>query len=168
MYPRIIKDSRGYFMEKYNAAELEKCLGQRVHFVQDNLSSSAKNVLRGLHFQQGEHAQAKLVQVLRGAVLDVVVDLRPESPTYGRHYSTELSERDHKMVFIPKGMAHGFLSLEEGTLFSYKCDAYYHPGSEGGIIYNDPELSIDWGKSEDKLILSDKDRELPLFKDIRG
>jgi dTDP-4-dehydrorhamnose 3,5-epimerase len=155
-------------MEKFNAAELEKRLGQRVHFVQDNLSSSAKNVLRGLHFQRGEYSQAKLVQVLRGAVLDVVVDLRPESPTFGRHFSMELSEKDHKMLFIPKGMAHGFLSLEDNTLFSYKCDAYYHPGSEGGIIYNDPDLSIDWGVSEDKLILSDKDRELPLFKDIRG
>ena len=145
---------------------LEDSLGYEVKFVQDNHSMSAKGVLRGLHFQVGKHAQAKLVRVTAGEVLDVVVDLRKDSPTFGKHYKTTLSGLNNKMLFIPKGMAHGFLCLQDNTVFTYKCDNYYHPESEGGIMYNDPDLNIDWEMPLDKIILSEKDLHLPAFKDL--
>ena len=145
---------------------LEDSLGYEVKFVQDNHSMSAKGVLRGLHFQVGKHAQAKLVRVTAGEVLDVVVDLRKDSPTFGKHYKAMLSGLNNKMLFIPKGMAHGFLCLQDNTVFTYKCDNYYHPESEGGIMYNDPDLNIDWEMPLDKIILSEKDLHLPAFKDL--
>lgn len=151
-------------MEVFNSKEFEDVLCHSIDFVQDNQSISHKNVLRGLHFQKGEHAQAKLVWVTRGHALDVAVDLRKESPSFGKHISLELSDKNRLMLFLPKGLAHGFLSLEDQTVFCYKCDAYYHPESEGGIVYNDPDLGIDWGIPDSKLILSQKDRVLPSFK----
>ncbi|MBT8320948.1 MAG: dTDP-4-dehydrorhamnose 3,5-epimerase [Eudoraea sp.] len=162
--PKIFRDSRGNFMETYNKRSFEKLLGEKLVFVQDNQSVSSKHVLRGLHFQKGKYAQAKLGRVVKGAALDVVVDLIKESPSFGEIFTTELSEFNNLQIFIPKGLAHGFLALEDHTVFSYKCDAYYNPSAEGGIIYNDPDLKIDWGIPESKLILSDKDRALPAFK----
>ena len=143
--PKIFVDGRGLFFESFNKRILEDALGIELYFVQDNLSISNKNVIRGLHFQEGNAAQAKLVQVISGRVLDVVVDLRKDSPSFGRYFSLELSSKKRNMLFIPKGMAHGFLSLEDQTVFSYKCDAYYSPKSERGICYDDPDLDIDWG-----------------------
>jgi dTDP-4-dehydrorhamnose 3,5-epimerase len=166
LYPEVFKDRRGSFIESFNKAALEHIVGHPVNFVQDNQSISHKHVLRGLHFQTGEHAQAKLVRVLRGRVLDVMVDLRKDSPSFGKHVTFELSEQDNAMLFIPKGLAHGFLSLENQTVFSYKCDAYYNPESEGGIIYNDPDLDIDWGLPDSEIILSEKDLNLPHLKDL--
>ena len=164
--PKIFEDKRGLFFESYNKSELENSLGYEIRFVQDNHSISAKGVLRGLHFQFGKHAQAKLVRVTAGEVLDVVVDLRKDSPTFGKHYKTRLSGENNKILFIPKGMAHGFLCLQNDTVFTYKCDNYYHPESEGGIMYNDPDLNIDWELPLDKIILSEKDLHLPAFKDL--
>lgn len=164
--PELYKDNRGSFMETFNQDVFEKALGQSISFVQDNLSISHKNVLRGLHFQRGRFAQAKLVRVIRGSVRDVVVDLRESSPTFGKHLTIELSEHNGQALFIPKGFAHGFLALENETVFQYKCDAYYHPEAEGGIIYNDPELQIDWGIEDAQPILSEKDLRLPRFKEI--
>ena len=166
LYPEAYKDHRGSFLESYNKAALEGVIGHPINFVQDNESVSHKHVLRGLHFQTGEHAQAKLVRVLRGRVRDVILDLRKDSPSFGQHASFELSGEDNAMLFIPKGMAHGFLSLTDQTVFSYKCDAYYNPESESGIIYNDPDLDIDWGVSPSELILSKKDLQLPRFKEL--
>ena len=166
IYPKIFKDNRGLFFESYNKAELDEILGYEIRFIQDNHSMSAKGVLRGLHFQQGEHAQAKLVRVVSGEVLDVVVDLREGSPTYGQHFKTTLSAEDNKMLFIPKGMAHGFLCLQDNTIFTYKCDNYYNPESESGIMYNDPELNIDWEFPSEQIKLSEKDLQLPAFKNL--
>lgn len=164
--PELHTDNRGAFLETFNQEVFERVLGHSISFVQDNLSISHKNVLRGLHFQQGEFAQAKLVRVVRGRVRDVVVDLRESSPTFGKHLTIELSEQNKQALFIPKGFAHGFLALEDQTVFQYKCDAYYHPQAEGGIIYNDPDLQIQWGIDEAQLVLSEKDRRLPRFKEI--
>lgn len=162
--PVVFGDARGSFMETYHRADMERAIGRKLDFVQDNQSVSNKYVLRGLHFQEGEAAQAKLVRVVKGRVLDVVVDLRRDQPTFGHHYSVELSAENRRMLFIPKGLAHGFLALEDQTVFCYKCDAYYHPGSERGLIYNDPDLAIDWGLPDSKLILSEKDLRQPTFK----
>ena len=164
--PSIYQDSRGYFSETFNKAKLEELIGIPLEFVQDNQSVSKKHVLRGLHFQKGQYAQAKLGRVVRGRALDVVVDLRNGSPTFGDTFSIELSEQNSLQIFIPKGLAHGFLSLEDQTVFSYKCDAYYHPESEVGIRFDDPDLHIDWGVGKADLILSDKDRDLPFFKEL--
>ena len=164
--PEVYRDHRGSFVESFNKTDLERLIGHPIHFVQDNQSSSHKHVLRGLHFQKGEHAQAKLVKVLRGRVLDVIVDVRKDSPTFGKYMSFELTDEDNTMIFIPKGLAHGFLALEDQTVFYYKCDAYYHPESEGGIIYNDPDLSINWGVPSSELILSEKDLQLPKLKEL--
>ena len=164
--PTFYSDKRGTFLETFNQRAIEKALGQRVSFVQDNQSVSHKNVLRGLHYQEGSFAQAKIVRVVRGRVWDVVVDLRENSATFGRHLGMELSEKNGLALFIPKGFAHGFLSLENETVFQYKCDAYYHPDSERGIIYNDPDLEIDWGVETGELILSEKDRNLPRLKEV--
>lgn len=159
--PKIINDERGYFMESFNENTFQKGVGQSVHFVQDNQSFSTKGVLRGLHYQTGVHAQAKLVRVLSGEVLDVVVDIRPESVTYGQYVSVVLSAENQKQFFIPRGFAHGFLVLSETATFFYKCDNFYNKESEGGLIYNDPIINIDWQFPIDQLLISEKDMLLP-------
>jgi dTDP-4-dehydrorhamnose 3,5-epimerase len=161
--PKIFKDERGYFMESFNEQTFEKGVGSKVHFVQDNQSYSSKGVLRGLHYQTGEHAQAKLVRVLEGEVLDVAVDIRPESPTYGQSFSILLSAENQKQLYIPRGFAHGFLVTRETAIFFYKCDNFYNKESEGGIIFNDSSLKIDWDFPEKDLIISEKDNILPTF-----
>ncbi|WP_298397549.1 dTDP-4-dehydrorhamnose 3,5-epimerase [Flavobacterium sp.] len=165
--PKIINDERGYFMESFNEQTFEKGVGQRVHFVQDNQSYSSKGVLRGLHYQTGEHAQAKLVRVLSGEVLDVAVDIRPESETYGQHISVLLSAENQKQFYIPRGFAHGFLVLSDKATFFYKCDNFYNKESEGGLIYNDVDLAIDWQFQTDQLIISEKDQLLPNLKSAK-
>tara|TARA_R110002050_G_scaffold43672_3_gene104464 strand:- start:343 stop:888 length:546 start_codon:yes stop_codon:yes gene_type:complete len=162
--PKIFEDKRGYFFESFNKDAFEKETEVSTNFVQDNLSKSNKGVLRGLHFQKGKHAQAKLVSVVKGKVLDVCVDIREGSPTFGKHISIILDDQEHKQLYIPKGFAHGFLALEDDTIFSYKCDNFYNKASESGIVYNDKDLNIDWKFSKKELIISDKDLELPLFK----
>lgn len=164
--PIVYTDERGVFFESYNKKKFEEHIGASVHFEQDNHSISKKGVLRGLHYQKGVAAQAKLVRVVQGDVLDVVVDTRKESSTYGSHFKIRLSGGNHKMIFIPKGMAHGFLALEEDTIFNYKCDYGYDKETESGIVFNDPDLGIDWEYPENKLILSSKDRQLSSFKTI--
>ena len=164
--PTLHKDSRGSFVEVFSEREFEALSGVSTHFVQDNESRSRKYVLRGLHFQKGEWAQAKLVRVARGRVLDVAVDIREGSSTFGKHIAVELSEENHRQLFIPKGFAHGYIALEENTLFLYKCDEYYHPEAEGGIIWNDPTIAIDWGVAESEMIISDKDRGYGLLSDL--
>lgn len=159
--PKIIRDERGYFMESFNERTFEKGIEQNVHFVQDNQSFSSKGVLRGLHYQCGEHAQAKLVRVLKGEVLDIAVDIRPNSETYGQHISVLLSAEKQNQFFVPRGFAHGFLVVSETATFFYKCDNFYNKESEGGIIYNDPELTIDWQFEIENLIISEKDQILP-------
>ena len=158
--PKVFEDGRGYFFESFNAAIFKKN-GIDVNFVQDNQSLSSKNVLRGLHFQNQPFAQAKLVSVTKGSVLDVVVDIRKNSITYGQHFKLILSEKNKSMLFIPIGFAHGFLTLEDNTIFSYKCSNFYNKESEGNILWNDETLNIDWGIK--KPIISDKDKVAPLF-----
>lgn len=162
--PRIFQDSRGYFFESFNLREFEEKVGV-IDFVQDNESKSCYGVVRGLHFQRDGHSQAKLVRVVKGKVLDVAVDLRRGSATYGRHVAVELSEDNHRQFFIPRGFAHGFCVLSDEVIFQYKCDNYYCPSSEGAIAWNDPDLGIDWRIPEDKVILSEKDRNHPFLRD---
>lgn len=162
--PRIFQDSRGYFFESFNQREFEEKVGT-VRFVQDNESKSCYGVVRGLHFQKGEHAQSKLVRVVRGTVLDVAVDLRPGSSTFGRHVAVELSEENHRQFFIPQGFAHGFSVLSDEVIFQYKCDNFYCPSSEGAIAWDDPDLGIDWRIPADRIILSEKDKNHPRLKD---
>lgn len=162
--PRLFQDSRGYFFESFNQKEFESKVGA-VTFVQDNESKSCYGVVRGLHFQKGEHAQSKLVRVVKGKVLDVAVDLRPGSPTFGKYVSVELSEDNHLQFFIPRGFAHGFSVLSDEVVFQYKCDNFYYPESEGAIAWDDPDLGIDWKIPADRIILSDKDRKHPRLKD---
>ena len=164
--PKVIEDSRGSFFETFNQKVFNKLIGQYLNFVQDNQSKSSKGVLRGLHFQTGDYAQAKLVRVIKGKVLDVCVDIRPESKTFGNYYSIVLDDIENKQLFIPRGFAHGFLVLEDNTIFSYKCDNYYHNPSEEGIIYNDSRLKIDWNFTENKVLLSEKDKALPTFETL--
>lgn len=152
--PRVYKDERGYFMESYNQKKVDKLI--KDIFVQDNESISNKNVLRGLHLQLPPHAQAKLIRVIKGSILDVAVDLRKNSSTYGQHYKQILSGENKKQLYVPAGFAHGFLSLEDDTILNYKCSDYYYADSETAIAWNDPELSIDWGISDP--ILAEKDR----------
>ncbi len=159
--PKIIKDERGYFMESFNENTFQKGIGEKVHFVQDNQSFSSKGVLRGLHYQTGEYAQAKLVRVLQGEVLDIAVDIRPESETYGQYEAVLLSAEKQNQFFVPKGFAHGFLVLSDTATFFYKCDNFYNKESEGGISYNDPKINIDWQFDLNKLIISEKDQLLP-------
>ena len=159
--PKIISDERGYFMESFNEKTFENGVGQKVHFVQDNQSVSKKGVLRGLHYQCGEYAQAKLVRVLQGEVLDVAVDIRPNSPTYGQYEAVLLSAKNQKQFFVPRGFAHGFLVLSETATFFYKCDNFYNKESEGGIIFNDATINIDWNFPINELIISEKDTVLP-------
>lgn len=164
--PKVFKDSRGFFCETYNEERYRE-FGITQHFVQDNMSFSGYGVVRGLHFQKGSAAQAKLVQCIVGAVLDVAVDLREGSPTYGQWYSVELTDDNHLQFLIPRGFAHGFSVLSERALFSYKCDNLYCPEAEDGILPTDPTLNIDWQIPAQKMILSDKDKRHPLFKDVQ-
>jgi len=155
--PKVFHDDRGYFMECFNQKTFNNGIGQEVTFVQDNQSYSSKGVLRGLHYQCGDHAQAKLVRVLEGEVLDVAVDLRPDSETYGQSFAILLSAQNQKQLFVPRGFAHGFLVVSETATFFYKCDNFYNKESEGGVMFNDPELGIDWNFPESDLIISEKD-----------
>lgn len=164
--PKIIEDDRGYFFESFNQRLFQELTGITINFVQDNQSKSSRGVLRGLHYQTGDHAQAKLVKVINGKVLDVCADLRPDSRTFGQHFSIVLDAVTNKQLFIPRGFAHGFLVLEDDTLFSYKCDNYYNRLSEEGIRYNDPSLNIDWNFPENELILSEKDKNLATFEKV--
>ena len=165
--PKLILDERGYFMESFNEKTFQNGVGQEVHFVQDNQSFSAKGVLRGLHYQTGTYAQAKLVRVLSGEVLDVAVDIRPDSPTFGQHVSVVLSGENQKQFFVPRGFAHGFLVLSETATFFYKCDNFYNKESEGGITFDDVTLNIDWRLSTDRLIISEKDLVLPTLENAK-
>lgn len=165
--PRVFKDERGYFFESYSKRVFDAEVAD-IDFVQDNESFSSRGVMRGLHFQRPPHAQAKLVRCVRGAVMDVAVDIRKGSPTYGKYVSCLLTEENHRQFFIPRGFAHGFAVLSETALFQYKCDNYYHPESDGGISIIDPTLGIDWGIAPDEAILSDKDTRHPLFKDFES
>jgi dTDP-4-dehydrorhamnose 3,5-epimerase len=162
-------DRRGYFFESFNQRRFAELTGRDIRFVQDNQSGSGQGVLRGLHFQTGEHAQAKLVRVLQGSVLDVAVDLRKGSPTFGRHCAVELSDKNHKQFFVPRGFAHGFVVLSGEAVFFYKCDNYYDKAAEGGIRYNDPQLRIDWRIDPALVQVSEKDQALPSFAEaIKG
>ena len=164
--PKVFGDSRGYFFESFSQRDFNALTGRDdIVFVQDNESFSCYGVVRGLHFQKPPFSQAKLVRVIQGAVLDVAVDLRKSSPTYGQHFAVELTGENHRQLFIPRGFAHGFSVLSDEVLFQYKCDNYYAPKSEGGILWNDPNLNIDWQIPSDRIILSDKDTKHPLFKD---
>ncbi|RIA08206.1 dTDP-4-dehydrorhamnose 3,5-epimerase [Flavobacteriaceae bacterium MAR_2010_72] len=164
--PKVFRDARGSFLESFNLKAFQENTGLTIDFVQDNLSTSSKGVLRGLHFQAGDYAQAKLVSVIKGSVLDVCVDLRKDSKTFGEHFSMRLDDKTKHQLFVPRGFAHGFLTLEDETIFSYKCDNYYNKEAESGIIYNDPDLNINWGIPESELILSEKDRQLPTFETL--
>ena len=163
LQPKIFKDERGHFFESWNESVF-KNLGLNITFVQDNNSVSKKNVLRGLHFQQYPHGQGKLVRVSKGSALDVVLDLRKNSKTYGKHFKYKLSYQNATMLWIPYGFAHGFIALEDKTIFQYKCDKLYHPESEECIAWNDPSLEIDWGIENP--IVSSKDQKGKLFKDV--
>lgn len=163
--PRLFRDARGYFFESFSEREFAEKVAP-VKFVQDNESRSSYGVLRGLHFQKPPYAQAKLVRVVKGRVLDVAVDLRKGSPTYGKYVAVELSEDNHLQFFIPRGFAHGFCVLSDEVVFQYKCDNYYAPQSEGALIWNDPDLGIDWRIPEEDVVLSDKDKCHPAFKDL--
>ena len=166
IHDTVFEDSRGYFFESFNQQKFTSLTGIANPFVQDNQSCSVRGVLRGLHFQRGEHAQAKLVRVLQGSVLDVAVDIRKDSPTFGKHFAMELSDTSKTQFYIPRGFAHGFIVLSETAVFFYKCDNVYNKQAEGGIIYNDPALGIDWKIDQASLILSDKDKVNPLLKEI--
>lgn len=155
--PQLFDDSRGYFMESYSERDFARLVAP-VRFVQDNESRSRYGVVRGLHYQREPYSQSKLVRCLEGRVLDVAVDIRPESPTYGKYVAVELSADNHRQLFIPKGFAHGFAVLSKEALFAYKCDEFYHPEAECGIAWDDPTLSIDWGLPKEDIILSEKDK----------
>jgi len=161
--PKVFGDDRGYFFESFSQKEFKEKVSETV-FVQDNESRSAYGVVRGLHFQKPPYAQAKLARVVKGRVLDVVVDIRIGSATYGQYLSTVLSGENKRQLFIPRGFAHGYAVLEEGTIFQYKCDNYYAPGYEGAILWNDPQLGIDWHLPPEDVILSEKDRQNPPFQ----
>ena len=165
--PDVYCDSRGYFFESFNKRRFEEQTGISVDFVQDNESRSTYGIVRGLHFQKPPHAQAKLVRVVSGRVLDVAVDLREGSPTYGRHVAVELSGENHRQMFIPKGFAHGFSVLSEEAVFQYKCDDYYAPETEGAVAWDDPDIAIDWRIPADKMILSEKDKKHPRLSELK-
>ena len=162
--PKVFSDERGYFFESFSQKEFEEKVCKTT-FVQDNESKSTYGVLRGLHFQKMPFAQAKLVRVVKGRVLDIAVDIRIGSPTFGKHISTELSEENRLQFFVPRGFAHGFVVLSDEAVFQYKCDNYYAPQSEGGILWNDPTLNIDWKITMEDIILSEKDKSNPLLAD---
>ena len=168
--PKVFADSRGYFFESFSQREFDEkvaipFIGKPIQFVQDNQSKSCYGVLRGLHFQKPPYAQSKLVRCVRGKVLDVAVDIRKSSPTFGKYAAVELTEDNHRQLFIPHGFAHGFVVLSEEAIFQYKCDNFYHKESEGAIAWNDPEINIDWTIPFDDVMLSDKDKVNPLLKD---
>lgn len=163
--PKVFKDSRGYFFESFSQREFDEKVAP-ITFVQDNESMSSYGVMRGLHFQRPPFAQSKLVRCVKGAVLDVVVDIRKGSPTYGQHVAIELTEDNHRQFFVPKGMAHGFAVLSDVAVFQYKCDEFYHPEAEGGISILDDSLAIDWHIPTDQAILSEKDTKHVLLKDF--
>lgn len=163
--PNLLKDDRGYFFESYNVRTLEDKAGFSTPFVQDNQARSSKNVLRGLHYQNEPHAQSKLVRALVGAIWDVVVDIRPDSSTYGRWYGVELSAENKRQLLIPRGFAHGYSVLSDTAEVFYKCDNFYNKPSEGGIFYADPALNIDWKIKLEEAIISEKDKVNPLLKD---
>lgn len=165
--PRLFKDERGYFFESFSQKDFEEKVCKTV-FVQDNESKSSYGVLRGLHFQKPPFAQSKLVRVVRGAVLDVAVDIRKGSPTFGKHVAVELTAENHRQFFIPRGFAHGFSVLSQEVVFQYKCDNYYAPQSEGALAWDDPELSIDWRIPAGEIVLSKKDKVHPRLKDADG
>ncbi len=164
IHDTVFGDSRGGFFESFNRQTFLSKTGVDVNFVQDNQSTSIRGVLRGLHFQKGDAAQAKLVRVLQGAVLDVAVDLRRDSPTFGKYYSIELSSTSHTQLFVPRGFAHGFAVLSDIAVFFYKCDNYYNKQAEGGLIYNDPQLGIDWKLPMEEVTLSEKDKVNPTLQ----
>ncbi len=155
--PTLFEDARGYFFESFNRQKFNQLTGLDIDFVQDNQAKSNYGILRGLHFQKGEHAQAKLVSVIKGRVIDVAVDMRPDSSTYLQHVAVELSEQNHLQLFVPRGFAHGYVVLEDNTIFFYKCDNFYCKEAEGGVIYNDPKLGIDWQVEASNMLLSEKD-----------
>lgn len=163
--PKVFTDQRGYFSETYRRKEFTEKVSD-THFVQDNESYSTRGVLRGLHFQKEPFAQAKLVRTVMGEVLDVAVDLRKGSPTFGKHSAIRLSGNNKRQLFIPRGFAHGFIVLSDDAILQYKCDNYYAPDHEGALLWNDPELEIDWTLPEEEIILSEKDKLNPLLKDI--
>ena len=165
--PTIFEDDRGVFFESYNKKNLERYLGKEIDFVQDNHSISNKGVIRGLHYQKEPYSQIKLVRVVQGEVIDVVVDIRKNSKSFGEYFKIRLSGDNKKMLFVPGGLAHGFVALKDNTVFLYKCDQYYNKEAEGGIIYDDTDLGINWEFPKDQLILSEKDKELPLFKNLQ-
>ena len=160
--PKVFGDNRGYFMESYNSKVL-KSLGLDAEFIQDNQSSSKYGVVRGLHYQNAPYAQTKLVRVLSGTILDVVVDLRKDQPTFGKPYAIEISAENKRQIYVPRGFAHGFSVLSEAAEILYKCDNYYHPEAEGGVLYNDPALRIDWGVKQELISLSEKDKKNPVL-----
>ena len=164
--PKVFTDGRGNFFESFNQKVFEDKIGLKVNFVQDNQSISRRGVLRGLHLQKGEFAQAKLVRVIKGKVLDVAVDVRKNSSTFGKHFSIELSGENNKQLFVPRGFLHGFIALKDNTIFSYKCDNYYHLEAEDGVIFNDKDLNIDWMLGESEIQLSGKDKDFTAFKTI--
>ncbi|WP_324720215.1 dTDP-4-dehydrorhamnose 3,5-epimerase [Salinimicrobium sp. HB62] len=164
--PSVFRDHRGTFLESFSQRRFEEVTGLQIDFVQDNQSSSKKGVLRGLHFQKGKYAQSKLVRTVVGKVLDVVVDLRPHSPTFKKSFKAVLSDENHHQLFVPAGFAHGFLTLSEVSVFAYKCDRYFHKDADAGVFFNDAEFKIDWEYPVEDLILSEKDKNLPLFKDL--
>ncbi len=163
--PKVFRDSRGYFFESFNEREFANKVAP-VKFVQDNESKSSYGVVRGLHFQKPPHAQSKLVRVVKGSVLDVAVDLRSDSPTYGKYCAVELSEDNMRQFFIPKGFAHGFCVLSNEVVFQYKCDDFYTPECEGSVLWNDPDIGIEWGIPEKDIILSEKDTRSPLLREM--
>ena len=163
--PRIFRDARGYFFESFSQREFEEKVG-KIAFVQDNESMSSYGVMRGLHFQRPPYTQSKLVRCVKGAVLDVAVDIRKGSPTYGQHVAVELTEENHRQFFIPRGFAHGFAVLTDEVIFQYKCDNFYAPASEGAIAWDDPDLGIDWRVPAEQVILSEKDKKHPRLKEI--
>ena len=165
--PKVFADERGYFVETFRQELFEQFVGYKVDFCQDNESMSNYGVLRGLHYQLEPMAQSKLVRVIKGSVLDVAVDIRPQSPTFGLHVSVKLTGDNKKQMFVPKGFAHGFVVLEDETVFSYKVDNYYSPENDRGIAYDDPFLGIEWGVLKEKLQLSAKDIKQPLFKEVQ-
>lgn len=165
--PTIWKDERGYFYESYSQRTFEEA-GIQINFVQDNQSLSHKGTLRGLHAQSEPNAQGKLVRVINGRVRDVAVDIRKNSTSYGEHVAVELSGENHQMLWVPAGFLHGFITLEDNTIFTYKVSSAYNKNAEFGVLWNDPDLGIDWGMEEREIILSDKDCVLPLFKDLRS
>ena len=163
--PTLFEDDRGYFYEKFNEQKFQELTGMNGHFVQDNISKSSYGVLRGLHLQKAEHAQAKLVSCLEGKVWDVAVDLRKNSPTFGKWFGVELTPLNKLQLYVPRGFGHGFSVLSETAVFAYKCDNFYERNSEGSVIWNDQDLNIDWKLPNEDVILSEKDKFLPAFKE---